>query len=261
MENNKITSEEAKLLFNRLCEETEKGREDSKALLDECEKAIEMPDVPDADIVIKRAYVRLEKLNAPPKKVRPRKLLRHCFIAAAAMLTFVLTSFFTASALESNIIESVKIVWEDAAKSNGSVKFIDYNGHDVEVEKYNNLSKLFKSVFEGCIYPDGLTANAMDIRVIRREGSERIFVLEFYDAKGKKWRIIGEPSEEIALPAGYAYSADCKCGELDFVYTVSRNGSKITRYTVHTIHNGVKYTFYCETGNWEQVKLILDSMT
>ena len=64
------------------------------------------------------------------------------------------------------------------------------------------------------------------------------------------------------MPMGYCFETSTTDGiGLSFVYTMSRNSSDITNYTVYTTLNGVMYTLVLPTGDWDDVMRILNSFT
>ncbi len=256
-----LNEDDIRSVFEYLCEETEKGTNLDFKIFEKCCSFGEKYNIADAEDIIQNVYKKFESRTI--QKCNKKCLLRRIFIAAAAVMTFVVTSFITASAFESDVLESVKIVWQDTVNKENkcTIEFTDHNQKKQKAVKYNNITEAFENELPEYLFPNILPS---DIRWVTLtnfiNGGEKHFKAEFKTRQGDIFQFIAEDSLDGKLPMGYSYTVSKNEKELDFVYTVSRKGNEITKYSFYTIYNGKKYTFYFETGDWEYVRTVLYSI-
>lgn len=260
-------------LFNYLCEETECGVNVDRDLFLKLEAKTEAPGVAPADEIISKTYRRLSG-GGSKKHVRgfSRKMIRRWLVAAVAVFTFALFSIGTASALGFDVVERVKVIFTEQTPDEKNVS----QSEKITMERlepqrtvntkklYTDIEKLFSAEFPEYIYPaefpDGISPYYVtDCRKV--EDDSHLFITELKSENGgESWRFFAKPAEESYMPMGYEYTAELEGGTLDFVYTVSRNNGTVSKYSVYTVYEGVQYTFYLYTSEWEEVKLMLDSV-
>lgn len=254
-----LTDGEKDLIFGLLCEKLEKGEAINRDIFEFCGANTSVPKKLTADRIINRTY---DRINESAKHTNiPCAVFKRLLIAALAVLTFVVSSFITASALKVDIVESVKtiisgekqqfIVYEDRNR-------LDLNGK-YSITNYETADELFKTELPEALYPAYLPENARIYKVTYMcEEYEDLFQIHI-KTDGEDWVIIAKEEEKGYIPMGYKYTATDGEKSLDFVYTVSRKDSEITKYNVYTVYNGIHYTFYLNTGDWEEVKTLLNS--
>lgn len=255
-----LNSEEASLLFGYLCEQLEQGKASDMKLISECAEKLEINEKSNADEIISRTYKRIGGI----KKRIYRNFLRRMLIAAAAVVTFIVFSFMTASALGVDIVEQVKTIFVPQPYT-PSIIFDDYDNADSwgnpKTEIYTDLSKLFNRRLSEYLYPtqfgDGIAAISV---TDPKEGEKKLFTLTVTDKNGVFCQMNAANAEDSYLPMGYKYSTVIENEELVFTYTVSRSGSSITDYSLYTVYEGIQYTFYIHTGDWTQAESIIKSI-
>lgn len=252
-----LCTADKKLLFGHLCELIEQGESVNGELIEKCAASVEAPDLCPPRELVERIYKKAELYKETPR-IYSSTLLRRLIVAAMAVLVFVVFSFGTASAFGIDVVEQVKNIFEKEDPAS-YIRFEKANGG---VKRYTDLNALFEkelpddyllpTVFPEGVEPTRVTKGASD--------SGTLFTILLASDSGEPWYITAKSESESYLPLGYKYTANNSGIALDFVYTVSRNNGSITHYNVYTVRNGVLYTFSLHTGEWDEVKLILDSL-
>lgn len=256
-----LESSEIALLFGYLCECLENGDEVNRELLDACAEMLDVPQEPEPDTIISNTYKRLN-FKAGRSKLYSRSVVRRLLIASLAVLTFIISTFITASALGVDIVESVKMILTDKKGS-----YIIYENHsnlyisgNPEIKLYSNMSELFEAELSEYIYPTHFPSGAQPHSVkLMHESADDIFQIQIR-TDGENWVILASDAENSYLPSGYKYTAESGEEKLEFVYTMSRKGTEVTKYDVYTVYNGVQYTFHLHTGKWEDVEAVIKSI-
>ena len=248
-----LSDDEIFTLFSYMCGEIEQGKSVDKGLMHACAGAIKKPKGGCA-VVTAAVYSRLGiRRSVCPR----RRILQRVLIAALAVLTFLLCSFFTALALDVDIIESVKTVI--TPKRELQIRFEDHRaGANLpEAKSYGDLDTLFGRELSGYYYPAFTSESVKPYKVTVPAYGDVIYTISFKSANGEDWTVTAKDAEDKAMPMGFEYTdGGCK-----FVYTLSRKGNEIIKHDVYTTIDGVLYCFSLRTGNWDEVTGVIGSMT
>lgn len=240
-------------LYGYLCNETEQGRSVDKKLMRACARAIAKPQrKPDA--VTESVYARL---GIRGRSLPRRRILQRALVAILTVLTFLLSSFFTALALDVDIIESVKTVI--TPKREMQILFEDHSvGKTVpETKTYANLELLFDRELSGFYFPASMPEGVKPYKVAVPAYGDVIYMISFKSAQGEDWTVTARDAESAVMPMGF----ECRVGERDFVYTLSRKGNEIIKYDLYTVIDGVQYCLSLRTDDWNEVTGVLESLT
>lgn len=254
-----LCEEEKRLVFAYLCRELEQGNEVDRGILEQCASAVDVSHISDADSIIESTYKRLAVSEPRDRCFVPRHILRRLFAAAIAVFTFVVFTFVTASAFGIDVVEQIKTIFEDESTAQQTKK-IRFEASDGRTAFYKDLEELFEARLPGYLYPTRFPEGVEPTLVTEnKDESGILFTLKMKYDIGESWIMTAKPENESYLPMGYKYKNENDADGIEFVYTLSRNSGGITQYNVYAVHNGVLYTFYLHTGNWDDAKIILDS--
>lgn len=248
-----LSGDDISALYCYLCGEIEQGKSVDERLMHACASAIKKPKGGYRSVT-GAVYSRLGiRRNGFPR----RRIIQRVLIAALAVMTFLLCSFFTALALDVDIIESVKTVI--TPKREAEIRFEDHRvGKKVpETKTYGDLDSLFAKELSDYYFPAFISDDVKPCKVTVPAYGDVIYMISFKSVRGEDWTVTAKDAESAALPMGFEYTE----GERNFVYTLSRRGNEIIKHDVYTVIDGVQYCFSLRTGNWDEVTNVIGSMT
>ncbi len=248
-----LDSEQLSLLFEHLCNLLEQGESVDENILSDCESLLSLPDIPSAEEVMENTYKRFYR-----PKISGRGILRRALASAITAILAAALCFGTVYAF------GVDIVGEIQTMLNADYTVV-YENHNSEkpsaLKKKYSMKYLFEKEFSGYIYPSYYPEGAVPVKVISNPSADgRIYTILIAPSKGENWQVFARPAEESYLPMGYKFQASYGAVTLDFVYTVSHGSEGITGYKLYTVYDGIQYSFYLYTSEWDEVKTILNNL-
>lgn len=257
-----LNSDETALLFGYLCHRIEQGMEVDGDLLNCCADRLNSPEICDCESIISKTYERL--CGEKKHKIFMRNILRRCIVAAAAICTFAVSSLITSSALGvDNVVHQINTIWEENNKYVIQFEDLDNLKDNATLKKrtYKSIDRLFSNELEEYIYPSDLPDDIVPVSVTDYGEGNTLFALRLKkEGCDELWQITAKKGDNTYMPMGYQYTANCGNTQLDFVYTLSRNGKEITEYTLYTLYDGTLYTFRLYTSDWEEATAIINSL-
>ncbi len=257
-----LTDSEKNKLFHYMCDELEKGNAIDDELLRFLASPQSVSDQSKYEDAVKRGYEKLNRLLFLNKKVFYKRIIRRILAATVAIFSFIVFSLVTASAFGANFVEHVKTMFYEEESAAKPIATIFFESPDKPIKAYETTKALFENELSEYHYPSYMPEGVKPFSVTVGHNEKSHFIYKLKDGNGKIWSITASSAEGSYMPMGYCFETSTTDGiGLSFVYTMSRNSSDITNYTVYTTLNGVMYTLVLPTGDWDDVMRILNSFT
>lgn len=249
-------------LFHYMCDELEKGNAIDEKLLHLLASSQSVSDRAKYEDAVKMGYEKLNRLLLLNKKVCCKRILRRILAATVAIFSFVVFSLVTASAFDANFVEHIKTIFYEEESSAPPSKKIFFESPDNPIKAYESVELLFENELSEYHYPSHLPEGVRPLSVTVGHNEKSHFIYKLKDGNGKVWSITASSAEGSYMPMGYCFETATTDGiGLSFVYTMSRNNTEITSYTVYTTLNGIMYTLVLHTGDLNSIMIILNSFT
>ncbi len=257
-----LTDSEKNKLFHYMCDELEKGNAIDDELLRFLASSPNVSDQSKYEDAVKKGYEKLNCLLLLNKKVFCKRIIQRILAATVAIFSFIVFSLVTASAFGANFVEHIKTMFYEEESAAQPIATIFFESPDKPIKAYETVKSLFENELSEYHYPSYLPEGVKPFSVTVGHNEKSHFIYKLKDGNGKIWSITASSAEGSYMPMGYCFETSTTDGiGLSFVYTMSRNSSDITNYTVYTTLNGVMYTLVLPTGDWNSVMIMLNSFT
>lgn len=248
-----LDTRQNEILFAYLCTLIENGEITDESILSCCEKKVSCSVNENPNKIIKKVYSLLYG-----KRHAMQKAIKHIVAASLSAAAMAALCFGTAYAFDVDVVGSIHtIISADYT--------VIYEKHDQNrgqsISKKYSASYVFEKQFPEYIRPSYYPEGVKPTKIVKNKETEnRIYTLFLNDDEGEYGQIFASSAEQSYLPMGYKFTAEYENANLDFIYTVSHGSGGVTGYKLYTVYRDIQYTFYFDTDNWSQIKIILENL-